>query len=104
MSGEISWGEFQQYMERDQIAKLEVDGSEIKGEFKDKVKREGRKNFVVYGPRKMSDDLQAHLSTKAKTDKNFQVKFKPEEKDTFVQSLIISWLPMLVLFVIFFIF
>ncbi len=103
-SGEISWGEFQQYMERDQIAKLEVDGSEIKGEFKDKVKREGRKNFVVYGPRKMSDDLQAHLSTKAKTDKNFQVKFKPEEKDTFVQSLIISWLPMLVLFVIFFIF
>ena len=103
-SGEISWGEFQQYMERDQIAKLEVDGSEIKGEFKDKVKREERKTFVVYGPRKMSDDLQAHLSSKAKTDKNFQVKFKPEEKDTFVQSLIISWLPMLVLFVIFFIF
>ncbi len=102
--GELSWGEFQQYLERDQVAKLEVDGAKIEGQFKDKVKREGRKTFVVYGPRKMSDDLQASLSTKARTDKSFQVKFKPEDKDTFVQSLIISWLPMLVLFVIFFIF
>ena len=103
-SGEISWGEFQQKLESDHIAKLEVDGAEIKGTFRDKYKKEGKANFVVYGPRKMSDTLQASLSSKAKTDKNFQVKFKPEEKDTFVQSLIINWLPMLVLFVIFFIF
>ncbi|MCA9544733.1 MAG: ATP-dependent metallopeptidase FtsH/Yme1/Tma family protein, partial [Myxococcales bacterium] len=93
---ELTRGQFRDRVESAQITTLEVDGDEIRGTLK------GDKKFVVYGP--IPDDLHEKLEQQARKDADFVFKYKPEEKDTFLQSLVISWLPMLVLFVIFFIF
>ena len=89
--GEWSFNEFQSAVTEGKVQSMVVEGEEIRGETK-----EG-KPFLAYG--KLNDDL---LDTAV--DKGVQVRFRPVEKDSFVQSLIISWLPMLVLFVIFFVF
>jgi len=95
--GEITWDQFFSQIEKEEIKSLIVDGSEIRGQLK-----EDDKAFVVYGP--VGEKLQERLAERAAKDPDFSFSFKPEEKDTFIESLVISWLPMLVLFVIFFIF
>ncbi len=96
-SGEITFGEFIQHVQKDDIAQVTVDGDEIRGTLRD-----SEKPFVTFGP--IGDDLQKDLSSRAAKDADFVFKYRPEEKDTLLQNLIISWLPMLVLFVIFFMF
>jgi cell division protease FtsH len=93
---ELTRGQFRDKVEAGQIKELEVDGDEIRGLLDDD------KQFVVYGP--VPEGLHEKLEMAAQKDADFVYKYKPEEKDTFIQSLVISWLPMLVLFVIFFIF
>ncbi len=94
---ELTRGQFRERVEQGQVKSLEVDGDEIRGTLAD-----GDKRFVVYGP--IPDSFHEALEKKAQSDTNFVFKYRPAEKDTFLQSLVISWLPMLVLFVIFFIF
>ena len=111
---EISWGEFYSYVQTSQaqIAKSEapelkkvvVDGTDIHGETREDTQ------FIVYGP--IQEELQEQLaamaaqaaSAEVKQDPAFTFVYKQQEKDTLLQSIIISWLPMLVLFAIFFIF
>ena len=105
---EISWGKFYGYVQAPELElkKVIVDGTDIQGET-----REGDK-FVVYGP--VQEDLQEKLAALAATSADearesgnppaFTFEYKQQEKDTLLQSIIISWLPMLVLFAIFFIF
>jgi cell division protease FtsH len=94
---ETSWGTFTQYIDQGQIKTLKVDGTEIHGTLK-----ADNKKFVVYGP--IGEDLQAKLAHQAAKDQDFAFTYKKQERDTLLQNVIISWLPMLVLFVIFFIF
>jgi cell division protease FtsH len=93
---EVSWGKFTQYMEGRQLQNLVVDGAEIRGSLKGTNKK-----FVVYGP--VGEDLQARLAHRASKDE-FTFKYKKQERESLLQNVLISWLPMLVLFVIFFIF
>ena len=94
---ELTRGDFLDRVEKGQVKSLVVDRDELRGEL-----AEGDKKFVVYG--RLTDDLQAKLEQKAQTNPDFTLQFRPEEKDSFIQSLVINWLPLLVLFVIFFIF
>jgi len=98
---EIGWGQFTQYVENSELSTLKVDGNDVHGELKEGVGSDHRK-FVVYGP--IGEDLQKRLGEMAAADPEFDFKYKQEDKDTLLQSMFISWLPMLVLFVIFFIF
>ncbi len=94
---EISYGEFSKLVEKDEIKTLTVEGDEIRG-----TRRQGDAKFLTYGP--IGDDLRQQLAQRDANDDAFAFRYVKEEKDSFVQSLIISWLPMLVLFVIFFVF
>ncbi|MBU0552030.1 ATP-dependent zinc metalloprotease FtsH [Myxococcota bacterium] len=96
-SGEISWDKFISDLDKNEVKSLVVDGMEIRGEYKDE-----KKTFLVYGP--IGEKFQADLAQRASKDDSFSFRFRPEEKETFFQSLVVSWLPMLVLFIIFFIF
>jgi cell division protease FtsH len=83
-----------------------VSGQEIRWKLKGK---DEDRTYVTYG--ELSDDLQKTLAdatiAKAGSDEPRRIEkfvYEKEEEGTFVQSLIITWLPMLVLFVIFFVF
>ena len=94
---EITWGEFTSYVNNKEIKELKVDGTDITGTTHSDVK------FVVYGP--IGEDLQQKLADQAAANpKDFRFEYKQVEKDSLFQSFLISWLPMLVLFFIFFIF
>ena len=94
---ETSWGAFNQFIDKGQIKTLRVDGTEIHGT----LKGDNRK-FVVYGP--IGEDLQARLASQASRDPDFTFTYKKQERESLLQSVLISWLPMLLLFFIFFIF
>jgi cell division protease FtsH len=94
---ETSWGVFETYINKGQIKTLKVDGGEIRGT----LKGDNRK-FVVYGP--IGEDLQARLAHNSATDPNFTFQYKKQERESLLQSVLVSWLPMLVLLVIFFMF
>ena len=59
------------------------------------------RKFVVHGP--IGEDLQARLLAAAR-DPDFTFTYKKQERESLLQSVLISWLPMLLLFFIFFIF
>ncbi len=101
---EMSWGEFYSYVKSDtaQLKEVVVDGKEIRVKIKDEDKP-----YVVYG--ELQEDLQTELAAKAAASKKgeapgFTFEYEKVEEDSLFQSIIISWLPMLVLFGIFFIF
>ena len=91
------FGKFKQLVNDGQIAELVIDGTSIEGKLK-----EGNKAFRVNG--RITDELHNQLADSAAKDAGFELTYRPEEKDSFFQTMLISWLPMLVLFVIFFLF
>jgi cell division protease FtsH len=93
----FDFGQFKQLVNEQGIAKLVIDGTTIEGRLK-----EGDTPFRVDG--KITDSLHNQLADAAAADKNFKLTYRPEEKDSFFQTILISWLPMLALFVIFFLF
>ena len=69
--------------------------------------RDNAKYIVTYkngGPKAIIHAEFNSEMTGALSKANVEYKVKPEEESTFWQSLIISWLPMIFLFVIFFFF
>ncbi len=94
---EKSWDQFVDLVDRGEVQSLTVDGSEIHG-----VLKEGGAKFTVYGP--IGEDFQRELAQKAKNDPKFTFKYEPAEKDSIWQRILVSWLPMLILLVIFFLF
>ena len=91
------FGQFKQLVNDNAIAELVIDGTAIEGRLK-----EGNAPFRVNG--KITDTLHNQLAESAAADKNFRLTYRPEEKDSFFQTMLISWLPMLILLVIFFLF
>ncbi|MFN3198057.1 MAG: ATP-dependent zinc metalloprotease FtsH [Bradymonadia bacterium] len=89
--GEWTFNEFRSAIAEGKVKEMVVEGEEIRGQ------TDQAKPFLAYG--KLNDEL-----LDLAVEKGVQIRFRPVEKDSFVQSLIISWLPMLVLFVIFFVF
>ena len=94
---QLDFGRFKQLVNDKAIAELMIDGTSIEGRMK-----EGNKPFRVHG--KITEELHNQLADSAATDSTFTLSYRPEEKESFLQTMIISWLPMLVLFVIFFLF
>lgn len=93
----FDFGQFKQLVNEQGIAQLVIDGTTIEGRLK-----EGNTPFRVDG--KITESLHNQLADAAAADKNFKLTYRPEEKDSFFQTILISWLPMLALFVIFFLF
>ncbi|MGB0647596.1 MAG: ATP-dependent zinc metalloprotease FtsH [Bradymonadia bacterium] len=93
----FDFGQFKQLVNEQGIAQLVIDGTSIEGRLK-----EGNTPFRVDG--KITESLHNQLADAAAADKNFKLTYRPEEKDSFFQTILISWLPMLALFVIFFLF
>ncbi len=105
---DMQWGEFYSYVTSEdperQLQSVVVDGQRIE------VKIEGDdKPRVVHGP--IEEDLQKTLAQKAAAAKKaspdnpaFTFQYEEVEESGLFESILISWLPMLVLFAIFFIF
>lgn len=93
----FDFGQFKQLVNEKGIAELVIDGTTIEGRLK-----EGSTPFRVDGT--ITESLHNQLADAAAADKNFKLTYRPEEKDSFFQTMLISWLPMLALFVIFFLF
>ncbi len=113
----IRWGNLVQYIEQGSVEELTIQGQEITGKFKqdqfDKInemEKEAQKErgvkkpkdikvkFTAIGPKEgISDRLLQKLEDLDKNDPQFSFSFKTEDDESFIQSLLISWLPMLFL-------
>jgi len=100
-STSISWGDFARHLQSDEIARLDVEVEDGTAEIRGALKAEG-KEFVVFGP--MSDELQSRITQSAADGKIPDVKFQRRERDGFLQIMLVQIVPLLVLFVIFFLF
>jgi cell division protease FtsH len=87
----INFSEFIQRVEQGKVERVKIKGREHIGKFV------GGEKFVTYGiiGEKMFEKLKDH---------RVAVEYEKEEQNSFWQSVIISWLPMLFLFFIFFFF
>ena len=90
---EIVFSEFYQLIGQDKVAELVVEGDQIRG------KRRDNSDFVVVGP--IGEDLQKQLMERATPDKaanreGFTFRYMPKEEGSFLQSVVITWLPMIV--------
>ena len=90
---EITYDEFLANVKADQVESITIKDGEYKGVFKDE------KKFFFTGPKddgeKLREILVAH---------KVKVKFKRKEESGFWEQMIISWLPMILIFLLFFFF
>jgi cell division protease FtsH len=122
----LRYGELVQYVENGDIGELTVQGQEISGKFKAakleelnaKIKETQmtngvdpkkikllKPNFLVIGPKEgLSERMMEKLEKLDQQDAEFSFSFKTEDDESFMQSLLISWLPMIVLLGFFFFF
>jgi cell division protease FtsH len=89
----ISFSEFIQRVEQGKVDSVKIKGREHVG----KMREPSGEKFVTYGivGEKLFDKMKEH---------QVSVEYEKEEQNSFWQSVIISWLPMLFLFFIFFFF
>ncbi len=92
----IAFSDFMERVESDQVSEITIRGDEITGKSLSQDE-DGPQTFVTVGV--LGDDLQ-----KTVLAKDVSVTYEKQEQGSFWQSLIITWLPMLFLFVIFFFF
>ncbi len=101
-SDELSWGKFATELEAGNIKTITVEsdqtGDEIRGQLTD-----GRK-FVVVGPVVRNEALLATITEKAKKGEIADVKFVKADKESLLQVVLIQFVPLIILFVIFFLF
>jgi cell division protease FtsH len=103
---DISFSDFKQAVEKGQVASVTVRGNRIEGDYVSEQtvpvgsgaeKRELKvKKFKSLGP-ELNDDFVGYLSE----NKVGQVKFMPEEGSPFWQTLLVSWLPIILLVLLF---
>ncbi|MBM4291089.1 MAG: ATP-dependent zinc metalloprotease FtsH, partial [Deltaproteobacteria bacterium] len=126
-SRELQWGELVQLIgdtpQTNQLKSLAVQGQRVEATFKDsarhnrsedaKAARERggeqapapRKTVVVVGPHEgLGERLRERLEALDAQDEGFEFSYKPEEQESFLQALLLSWLPMIVLLFVFFFF
>ncbi len=92
-SKEIQFSEFWQEVENNNVRDVVIRGNEISGELIDGQQRKFNTRALL------TDDLIKDLKTH-----KVGVKVEKEEENPFWQSALLSWLPMIFLFVIFFFF
>jgi cell division protease FtsH len=80
----ISYSKFMELVKADKVSKVTIQGEEITGVLSD------NKPFKTYSP--MDPDL-----IKALQAKNVEITARPKEENTWYTTLLVSWLPMLVL-------
>ena len=112
-SREIRWGELIAFINEGYISELKVQGELIEAQLTDEafsiLSQQPqydyvRPKFTVTGPRNgLGEKLRERLEL---LDEKNEIRFnyQAEEKETFLQAFVISWLPMIVLLVIFFVF
>ena len=95
---ELGFSEFVQLVGAEQpkrkIVEVTIQGDEVTGKY-----QEGKKTVEFRTTGKVGEKLQERLG-----EKGIAYRFEPEEKGSLLQSLLITWLPMIFLFVVFFIF
>jgi len=111
---EVRWGELVRFIDAHDLESLSVQGQRFEGRFKEdsynNIKQSEeyqtlRRDFVVTGPKDgPSDSLLVKLEKLDLEDEGFKFQYKPEEQESFLHALIISWLPMIVLLFLFFFF
>jgi len=97
---EKSWGEFARLLETAQISKLTVEMGDGNGEIRGVLKDD--RHFVVVGP--ISEKMHAQITEMARDDKITDVKFVRKDKDSFLQIVLVQLVPLLFLFVLFYVF
>ncbi len=97
---EKSWGEFAKLLETNQITSLTVDLGEEHEEIRGVLKDERR--FQVIGP--LSERMHEQITTLARDGKIADVKFLRKDKDSFLQVVLVQLVPLLFLFVLFYVF
>ena len=106
----IRWGLLASWIETDQIdalKELTVQGDQIFGEFREEVPRpEGLRSqrFIVSGPPELGETLRRRLEAHDQSNEHFAFYYKAEEKPSFLQSFLLTWLPILLLLVFFLVF
>jgi cell division protease FtsH len=111
---EVRWGELMRFVEEQRLETLTIQGQRIEARFKDsdynniKQTEEYQKLpqvFQVVGPIEgLGEQLRTRLEKLDAEDNGFSFSYKAEEQESFLHSLILSWLPMIVLLFIFFFF
>ncbi|MEE2644145.1 MAG: ATP-dependent zinc metalloprotease FtsH [Myxococcota bacterium] len=105
----IRWGLLASLIESelDALKEVTVQGDRIFGEFKQGVQLpEELKSarFTVTGPKELGDQMRLRLEQHDRENADFSFYYKAEEKPSFLQTFLISWLPMIVLLVFFLMF
>jgi cell division protease FtsH len=112
-SREVRWGELIAFINEGYISELKVQGELIEAQLTDEaftiLSQQPQYDYVlpkftVTGPRNgLGEKLRERLE---QLDEKNEIRFnyQAEEKETFLQAFVISWLPMIVLLVIFFVF
>ena len=93
-SKEVSFSDFMHAVEKNEIENVTIQGDEYKGKFKSSY--ESGTIFQTVGPENSEKTLEMLSKTSAKVD------YKRKKETPFWQHMLISWLPMLLLFGFFF--
>ena len=97
----VVFSDFQRAVETNQVKEVTITGMEIEGSFTEagieKYSTNGKARFTTVGV--VDPDLRDALVASA-----VKVEFKNEDQGSLLQTLLIYWLPMLLLFVVFFLF
>ncbi|MBX7147902.1 ATP-dependent zinc metalloprotease FtsH [bacterium] len=95
-SKEVSFSEFTQAVQNDEVEEVTIEGSQYLGKYKNQFNSGGY--FTTLGP------LNSEKVLELLGQKNVRVEFKKQEENSFWQQLLFSWLPILFLFAFFFFF
>ncbi len=92
----LAYSDFKKAVEKGEVASVVIKGRKIEGEYKASVKKEGPRFFITTGPElddKFSDYLSSHGVEK--------IKFESEEEESLWKSILINWVPMILLIFLF---
>ena len=122
-ANELRWGELITFVESDFVTELTIDGQVLKAKLNERGQQarlhqlqqndptreryqRGPEEITAIGPKGGLPDeyLKKFEERDQKSEGDFKFSFIPEEKESFLQAFILSWLPMIFLIGIFFIF
>ena len=98
---EINFSEFNKAVEAHKVKDVTIEGDTISGNFIDAQAPDGKKTFETIIDPGRSGALDWNTYFKAN---NVGFSYKRSEKTPFWQQILISWFPMILLFVVFFLF
>jgi cell division protease FtsH len=95
---EYTFDQFSNHLAQNQISEMQVDGDKVTVKLRND--KQPREVIIPIG-----SEMQAELAKKAADPKNgFTFRYLPKEEGSVLQSVLATWLPMLVLFAVFYFF